>query len=399
MANYRSPGVYVEEVSLLPPSIAEVESAVPAFVGYTEKATNLMADDLFKVPTPITSFADFEQFFGGPKPEDPANIEINVDELKTGSSTTGFKVSLSLDKASMNKHMLYQAVKHFFSNGGGKCYIVSVGKHADSIDKGLLLEGLDLVGNEDTPTMLVVPEAIHLSQADFDSVNQAMIKQAAAMKDRFAIIDTHTTTTPKGPNTVINDSKTAIDNIPADGAIRRFGAVYYPHLITSYSYEFDFDEITLTTHTINGVAPDAAEDKTGVKMGVLKNTASAMFNSIKAEYGKYKMILPPSAAMAGVYSRVDRERGVWKAPANVGLFNVLKPVVSVARAEHDLLNINSDTGKSVNAILSEPGYGTVVMGGRTLDGNDTEWKYINVRRFFSVVEESETNSRCLSEIT
>lgn len=113
-----------------------------------------------------------------------------------------------------------------------------------------------------------------------------------------------------------------------------------------------------------------------------------MYNAIAAEYAKYHIILPPSAAMAGVYTRVDDSRGVWKAPANVGVMDVVKPVISIARAEQDLLNINTDTGKSVNAILNMPGYGTVVMGARTLDGNNNEWKYINVRRFFSVVEES-----------
>lgn len=387
MANYRSPGVYVEEVSLLPPSVAEVESAVPAFVGYTEMATNLVADDLLKVPTPIGKLEDFIQYFGGPESEDPANIDIDVDELMTGTTTTGYNVALTLDKPNMSKHILYHAIRHFFANGGGKCYIVSIGKLTDSISKANIDEGIDLIGNEDTPTMIVVPEAIHLSQAEFDSTNQKMINQAANMKDRFAIMDTLITTVPKSPSSVVDDTKTAIDNIPADGAIRRFGAVYYPHLLSSYSYEFDFDAITLGTHTVNGAAP-TADDKSGAVLGTLKNTASTMYNTIKAEYGKYSIVLPPSAAMAGVYSRVDRLRGVWKAPANVGVMDVIKPMVSVARAEQDVLNVNSDTGKSVNAILSVPGYGTVVMGGRTLDGNDNEWKYVNVRRFFSVVEES-----------
>ena len=392
MANYRSPGVYVEEISLLPPSIAEVESAVPAFVGYTEKATNLIDDDLFKVPTPIISLDDFEQFFGGPESEDLANIDIDVDELMTGTTTTGYNVTITLTEASMSKHILYQAIKHFFANGGGKCYIVSIGKYADAIAKADIEEGLELVANEDTPTMIVVPEAIHLSQGDFDSINQSMINQAATMKDRFAIIDTHSTTVPKAPNTVVNDTKTAIDNIPADGSIRRFGAVYYPYLLTTYSHKFDFDTIPLGVHTVNGVDPATlvppVDDKSGGLLSNLKNSASTMYNAIKDEYAKYNVVLPPSAAMAGIYSRVDRDRGVWKAPANVGVMDVIKPLVSIARAEQDVLNVNSDTGKSVNAILNVPGYGTVVMGARTLDGNDNEWRYVNVRRFFSVVEES-----------
>ena len=34
MPTYYTPGVYVEEISTLPPSVAEVATAVPAFVGY-----------------------------------------------------------------------------------------------------------------------------------------------------------------------------------------------------------------------------------------------------------------------------------------------------------------------------------------------------------------------------
>lgn len=388
MATYRSPGVYVEEISLLPPSIAEVESAVPAFVGYTEKATSLINDDLLKVPTPITSLADYIQFFGGPNKENAASITISVDELKTGTTTTGYKVAVALDATQLSKFNFYQAIKQYFANGGGRCYIVSVGTgYGTAVNKTDIEAGLDLVAQEDDPTILTVPEAIYLNQADFDSINQKMLSQASSMKDRFAVLDTLTTTVPKVPNSVTTDANTAITNVPADGSIRQYGAVYYPHLQTTYAYEYDFEALTLTHHTVNG-GNAGADDKTGDAMSSLKNTASLMYNAIKKEYGKYTKTLPPSAAIAGVYARVDRDRGVWKAPANVGLMDVIKPAVSVSRSEHDTLNINTTTGKSVNAIVSMPGYGSVVMGARTLNGNDNEWKYINVRRFFNVVEES-----------
>jgi phage tail sheath protein FI len=390
MANYRSPGVYVEEISLLPPSIAEVESAVPAFVGYTEKAKLRVDDDLLNVPTPISSWPDFLQFFGGADAENAANIVINVNELRTGTTTTGFTVTATPNTAAMSRHILYHAVKHFYINGGSRAYITSVAKYATPVAKADLLRGLDLVSKEDAPTMLVVPEAIYLGQADFDEVNQAMIKQAADMKDRFAILDTHVTTVPKVAGSVVSDSQTAINSLPADPSILRYGAVYYPFLETTYNYAFNFDALTVGAHTVNGGAPGGAgvTDRTGATMASLQSTASLMYSAIYAEYSKYHIVLPPSAAMAGVYTRVDNDRGYWKAPANVGLLNVVKPVVSVARSEHDLLNINTESGRSVNAILSIPGSGSVVMGARTLDGNNNEWKYINVRRFFNVVEES-----------
>ena len=52
------------------------------------------------------------------------------------------------------------------------------------------------------------------------------------------------------------------------------------------------------------------------------------------------------------------------------------------------LNIHAASGKSINVIRQFTGKGTIVWGGRTLAGNDNEWKYINVRRLFSFVEES-----------
>ena len=45
-------------------------------------------------------------------------------------------------------------------------------------------------------------------------------------------------------------------------------------------------------------------------------------------------------------------------------------------------------GKSINAIRAFTGQGILVWGARTLAGNDNEWRYVPVRRFFIMVEES-----------
>ena len=104
--------------------------------------------------------------------------------------------------------------------------------------------------------------------------------------------------------------------------------------------------------------------------------------------GKLTLTLPPSAAIAGVYAKVDGERGVWKAPANVSLSSVADLTDVVTDQEQESMNIDADTGKSVNAIRSFSGKGILVWGARTLDGNSNEWRYISVRRFFIMVEES-----------
>ena len=61
MPTYKTPGVYVEEIATLPPSVADVATAIPAFLGYTESGPN-------NQPIRLTSMVDYAQYFGGPKP-------------------------------------------------------------------------------------------------------------------------------------------------------------------------------------------------------------------------------------------------------------------------------------------------------------------------------------------
>jgi hypothetical protein len=98
--------------------------------------------------------------------------------------------------------------------------------------------------------------------------------------------------------------------------------------------------------------------------------------------------IPPSGAVAGIYARVDNARGVWKAPANESINSVSGPSVQISADEQSNLNVDAVAGKSINAIRSFTGKGTLVWGARTLAGNDNEWRYVSVRRFFNMVEES-----------
>jgi len=120
----------------------------------------------------------------------------------------------------------------------------------------------------------------------------------------------------------------------------------------------------------------------------IKDTNPSLYNSISAQLSAYTVQLNPSGAMAGIYARVDNERGVWKAPANVGVRSITGPSINVTNSEQDDLNIDATSGKSINVIRSFTGRGTLVWGARTLAGNDNEWRYINVRRLFNYVEES-----------
>jgi hypothetical protein len=93
------------------------------------------------------------------------------------------------------------------------------------------------------------------------------------------------------------------------------------------------------------------------------------------------IFVPPSGHIAGVYSRVDSERGVHKAPANELVRGALGLKYNVSKGEQDLLN-----PKGINAIRFMSG-GIRIWGARTLS-SDPEWKYINVRRLFIMVESS-----------
>ena len=143
---------------------------------------------------------------------------------------------------------------------------------------------------------------------------------------------------------------------------------------------------------IQAITGAKAVDKNGeldnLKLNAIETSDSATFNEIKNLLAKLYIKMPPSSAMAGVYARVDKDRGVWKAPANVGLNYVIKPSVKITSEMQENLNVDATSGKSINAIRSFTGQGTLVWGARTLAGNDMEWRYVSVRRFFNMVEES-----------
>ncbi|MFN7658629.1 MAG: phage tail sheath family protein, partial [Dolichospermum sp.] len=95
------------------------------------------------------------------------------------------------------------------------------------------------------------------------------------------------------------------------------------------------------------------------------------------------IFVPPSGHIAGVYARVDGERGVHKAPANVPLLGALDLQFNTSKAKQDGLN-----PKGVNVIRKLNG-NILVWGARTLaDDANLEFKYINVRRHFCYLKDS-----------
>jgi len=242
-----------------------------------------------------------------------------------------------------------------------------------------LKAGLGAVFNVDEVTLLVVPEAPVSDK--YAVVVQEMIKQAATLADRFAIIDP-AKVTPKDAANPAGDITGDTDKIKeaANNGLTsiRFAAAYYPNLITTYSRAYATDDLVLSDDSSAAYKGKAVKTLAG----------SAAYGKITAAVAKAYVELPPSGAIAGLYARVDSTKGVWKAPANEGLLAVASPSIPISDREQGRLNIDVDAGKSINAIRTFPGYGTLVWGARTLNGNDNEWRYINVRRFFIMVEES-----------
>ena len=368
--DYTTPGVFVEEIPLLPPSVAPVATAIPAFIGYTFQATDRAGGDLDMRAKRISSYTDFQRFFGPPANESGITVVFDADDRAT------------VTVPDEPEFFLPYAVRHYFDNGGGPCYIVSVGQNGEAIDIGDanngLTAGLGVIRAEDEPTLLVFPDLAHSSVDNTAAYNfyGVALQQCADLGDRFLIADVLAGTDPDIDNDVVNGGSGFRNGIGNSNL--KYGAAYYPFLRTLYNLQYDPAQVGVTLPSGGGaVALDTLED----------GDNNNYFHLAKQALAAELLTLPPSGAIAGVYAAVDRVRGVWKAPANVSLRAVHSPRVVIDNETNGRLNVDG-TGKSVNAIRTFTGKGHLVWGARTLAGNDNEWRYIPVRRFFNFAEES-----------
>ncbi|WP_415328005.1 phage tail sheath family protein [Chryseobacterium sp. MMS23-Vi53] len=499
MLNPTTPGVSVEEITKLPNSVALIDTAMPVFIGYTDKIpAGYDINSSINKKLKISSLLEFEDNFGKAKKEN-----IQLKDIKDKGVTL-----ITPDV----QFLMYYSLQMYFANGGGPCYIISVGTY-DSASQGVQLSslknGLDKVEIFEAikePILILFPDAVSLDETDFYDLYNYTIdeKLGTEGKNRFAIFDTyegHSAITSNNLNT-IGHFRAQVTN-PTSHA-----AAYFPHLTTILNYTFDETDVAIThtglqqpeessatfyegqlnaleglktlasaeilsestnpdvladllshavaiaeeinetaddngqpdgpkavlvdaideaKHVLNAIhegiidnfdipedfnegspifsgefedlitAIKAVRDEKGDADGKilkdLQSSNSALYNQIKREIASLQVVLPPSSAMAGVYGRIDNTRGVWKAPANLSLNYVVAPTEKVSEQEQSDLNID-DTGKSINAIRTFTGKGTLVWGARTLDGKDkkdnidNEWKYIHVRRYYDMLEQS-----------
>lgn len=384
MAEYKTPGVYIEEIPKLPPSIASVETAIPAFIGYTEKAQWKAPDDLRNKPRRISSLLEYEQYFGYPDPE-KTSLSVSI------STSPKLEINAKVDETQRSKFLMHYALQMFFANGGGPCWIISVDNYTNEggvINSQKLLDGLAEAARINEITLLLFPDAINLSsETDYYNVYDAAIEQCKALQDRFVIMDVY----HLADN--LTDWKADIDlfrnTLSGTTEDLKYAAAYFPRIYTGVNFDYkspgsnsDNDASVVVTGF-----PDAQT------LDALKGVNNAFYYMAKDSIRKIEMLLPPSSAMAGIYAQVDNLRGVWKAPANVNIDNAIRPEFLISNVEQQTLNVDVTAGKSINVIRKFEGRGpAIVWGARTLAGNDNEWRYISVRRFFNMVEESTKNA-------
>lgn len=376
MPEYKTPGVYIEEISTLPASVAQVETAIPAFIGYTEIAQEREADDLVNVPTRITSMVEYRQKFGGPQVED-FSVDIVEDDSGAVSSFSVTPVA-----SPTLTYRMYYAMQMYFANGGGPCYIISVATgYDDAISNTAMNAGgaLAELKKEDEPTLIVFPDIAGITDSgQYYGIYNDALTQASELGDRFVLIDLQG-----------EDVSAFRNSIASDLDLVKYGAAYHPFLKTTLNFHYTDDSVSIGTHsTTSGNPPGTDLASTAISDSSIKEDQNDLYNQIKQAVNKPKVTLPPSAAIAGIYARVDADRGVWKAPANVSVLNVTAPTIKITEEAQRSLNVDPAAGKSVNAIRAFAGRGILVWGARTLAGNDNEWRYVPVRRLYNMVEES-----------
>lgn len=419
MPDYKAPGIYIEELDLLPSNIAAVPTAVPAFIGYTARATQ-KGRSLHLRPTRISSFAEFQSLFGklasNRRTPAPDSSQINARfALVPNAGSADFTFDgrswdLKADGSSLS--YFYASLKLFYANGGGPCYIVSVGRLRSNravtdsqtnphIKLAELLSGLSALEQESEPTIVVVPDATLLTSADHALLSQATLQQCGTIRSRIALFDVRGADAPDA--SMWTNAVATFRNGLGDTSLS-YGAAYYPFLHTTIFSSADVTASMIGVGVLRGMLPNArknpikqilteiakrpaADQPSLAELDADLRAASPEYAQIHALLVERVNTLPPSSAIAGVINTVDSS-GVWKAPANVALQSVTGLTFTLKDHQQAELNVDPRTGKSINAIRFFPGKGILVWGARTLDGGSNEWRYISVRRTTIMIGQS-----------
>lgn len=357
------PGVTIEEDASPTMSVSAGATAVPLFVARFVP----LNPELAGVITRIGSWLDYISLFDS---NEPSSARVTVTSTPVAQPPVSKETKNASSKAAVRdgeatKQYTYMineikledptasvALRLYFQNGGGPCYLYPLEKSDDN-DKLAALPGLiDEVGEI---TLLVCPDP---DEAYRSAVYAALATSLGLHRGYFLLADS------------VNG------DVPSEVSGSAQVAVYYPNVEVPHTRNIDDARVAIAGYT----------DETSTTITTLADlrTANANFageiTQFLSGYLSVPLSLPPSALIAGVYNKTDGERGVWKAPANVMLNGVSDVSVRVTNEQQAELN-----PKGINVIRHFSDRGLVVWGSRT-QKDDDNWRYIPVRRLFDAAE-------------
>lgn len=232
---------------------------------------------------------------------------------------------------------LAHGVYGFFQNGGGRCYVVNTGSERALNGDAKGRKGLDCLEAIDEVAIVAAPGLSDAASYD------ALLTHCEKLRDRVAILDGPGRVATILELTQVATASRADDEASAEaGGLRPrqsdggYGAFYYPWI------------------------------------------------TIQDPFDPGKMLdVAPSGHVAGIYARTDALRGVHKAPANELIRGALGVAMRITHQEQEALNPSG-----INCIRFFQNEGIRVWGARTVAASSSEWRYVNVRRLFNMIEES-----------
>jgi len=348
MPDYRSPGVYVEEVPPLARPIAGVGTSTPGFVGVIPDTIQLPARTTQgDAPGDIKNGYKYVDFSLSAVPAATPHFVSNWSQyaalfgdfmgstfMPDGKTPTPATATQN-PAVNAGQRNLAQAVYGFFNNGGTGCYVARV---ATEGDLGKVVGPTGTFAKVDDISMVAAPGLT--GAADYS----ALVAHCAALQDRIAILDPVQT---DGGTAFAGGDFTGLENPTSQqGGLRPtdsdYAAFYFP-----WVQVFDPAAQLLQPNT-NGL-----------------------------------IYVPPSGHIAGIYARNDATRGVHKAPANEPVQGATGLQWMLGKADQDNLNpVGVNLIRSLNGAIR-------VWGARTVGGKDNgPFMYLSTRRFFNYLRKS-----------
>ncbi len=325
MADYKTPGVYVEEISKLPASAGQVPTAIPAFIGYTQKASK-NGKTLGFAPTFITSMLEYEYMFGGVY--EPKVVSVSLDDHNGITS-------VDIDK----RFYLYNSVKLFFANGGGQAFIVSVGGYNEDINAEKLAKGLDACKKEDIITILLMPDAVLLEEkAECYALQQQMLMQCNKLQDRVAVLDIYKGYVDRSDEDVITDFRNGIGV-----NFLKYGSSYYPWIQTTLTTNFGFENIKIA---------DSSGKNVGLESLVADPTSINHLNEIIVDLKVINGFIANYSGKKEAQSLTDKFNGFDKKKTNTK-DEVVYKINAIKDFAEKLIDVYKNGSLSNNSIKNE----------------------------------------------